>query len=417
MDIYCGIDFGTTNTVVSISSRTGAFIDSFSIPTTLFIPFENQGITKVIIGYEALHEYECGKPGRYIHSIKRSLSDRYLKHTTINRTYVKLEELICLFLIELKEIIFRKWCINPANIVLGRPVKFSTDESADILANERLLRGFKLAGFKNIVQLEEPVAASLCFEDVFSQTDSRFLIIDLGGGTSDYSLVKRDPEEQGIKKYTIESIDGIDIGGDNFDEEIMYSRLAPVLGIHSTFDSFDKRMPMPTHIYRDVCKWNAMHLFDKKTLGDDFADYLYRSDDPLSIHKLRAIIENKLSHQILDKVRKSKHVLSENKSTTIRYDGLNLNIDVPLSREQFSEILSPKIDSVIGVMNKMMGENQKLTSTDKIILTGGSSRIKDVFEKVAEVAGPGKILMDDNFYDSVSKGLSLYAYYKNISIM
>lgn len=417
MDIYCGIDFGTTNTVVSISSRKGELIDSFSIPTTLFIPFENQGISKILIGNEALREYESGKSGRFIHSIKRSLSDRFLQHTTINRTYVKLEELICFFLIELKELIFSKWCINPQNIVLGRPVKFSTDESDNKLANERLLKGFTLAGFKNIVQLEEPVAASLCFEEVFSESDNRFLIIDLGGGTSDFSLVKRDPSIEGIEKYTIEAIDGINIGGDNFDEEIMYSRLTPVLGINSTFESFDKRLPMPLHIYKDVCRWNTMHLFDKKTLADDFGDYMYRSNDPVAILKLRAIIENKLSHKLLETVRQSKHDMSTKDLSSILYDELNLAIDVPLSREQFAEILTPKILSILQVMNDMMDDSQKYSSTDKIILTGGSSRIPNVYEKVSEITGSGKVLMDSNFYDSVSKGLSLYAYYKNISIL
>lgn len=109
MEIFCGIDFGTSNTVVSICSREGVLIDSFSMPTTIFIPSENQGISKIFIGDPARQRYEGGMPGRYIHSIKRSLSDRYLQHTTINRTYVKLEELISLFLLELKKIIWDKW--------------------------------------------------------------------------------------------------------------------------------------------------------------------------------------------------------------------------------------------------------------------------------------------------------------------
>lgn len=416
MEIYCGIDFGTTNTVVSITNGSGKLIDSFSLPTTIFIPSENQGISKVLIGNEARHEYEKGKPGRFIHSIKRSLSDRYLQHTVINRTFVKLEELISFFLLELKKIIFEKWCINPENIVLGRPVRFSIVESDNQLANERLLKGFKGAGFRQIIQMEEPVAASLCFEDYLIQKDKRFLIIDLGGGTSDFSLVQRDHSKTGIQKYTIETIDGIDIGGDNFDEEVMFSRLSPILGINATFESFDKRLPMPVHIYKDVCKWNTMHMFDRRKIADEFSDYLYRSDDPVAIHRLRAIIENKMSHKILDEIRDSKHRLSETDTTQIQYNELNLGINVSLDHLQFRSILSDKISKIIAVMNQSVGGENQYCNIDKVILTGGSSRVRSIAESVASLTSPDKILMDDNFYDSVSKGLSLYAFYKNIRI-
>ena len=416
MDIFCGIDFGTTNTVVSISSRKGQLIDSFSLPTTIFIPFANQGIGNVYVGKEAIKEYEEGKSGRFIHSIKRSLSDPYLQHTTINRTYVKLEKLICLFLFELKKLIYDRWCIVPDNIVLGRPVKFSTIEKDNKMANERLLKSFQMAGFKQIVQLEEPVAASLCFEEHFSDSDKHFLIMDLGGGTSDFSLVERDSSKNGIDKYKIKSIDGINIGGDNFDEEIMYSSLSPILGIDATFESFDKRLPMPVHLYKEVSKWNAMHLFDRKKLANEFSDYLYKSDNPVAIHRLRAIIENKLSHNILEKVRLSKHELSKKIQTTIEYNEFDLGIKVPVDQNKMTEIMASSIDSVFQVMKDMIENEHSIETTDKIILTGGSSRVHSIGTKVKAISGEKKVLMDDNFYDSVSKGLSLYAYYKNISI-
>lgn len=417
MDIYCGIDFGTTNTVVSISSRTGALIDSFSTTTTLFIPFENQGISKVYIGSEALEHYENGNRGRYIHSIKRSLSDRYLHHTRINRTYVKLEQLICYFLLELKEIMLEKWGIEPLHIVLGRPVKFSLNEDDNTLANERLLKSFALAGFKNITQLEEPVAASLCFEDHFSRNDSSFLIIDLGGGTSDFSLVERNDRNRGIDKYTIKSIDGINLGGDNFDEDIMFKSLSPQLGIDSTFESFDKRLPMPVHIYKDVCRWNTMHLFDRKKMVDEFSDYLYKSSDPVAIHRLRALIESKLSHKLLGSVRKCKHELSLHNESEIFFNELKLGIKKRVSRADLSSILTKSVDSILDVLENTIGGTQGYNTIDRFILTGGSSRVSIIEDRVAQKAGKEKILMDSNFYDSVSKGLSLYAYYKKISII
>ena len=417
MDIYCGIDFGTTNTVVSISSRKGDLIDSFSLATTIFIPFENQGISKVYIGSNALEHYESGKPGRFIHSIKRSLSDRYLQHTTINRTYVKLEQLICYFLMELKKLIVDKWGIEPKNIVLGRPVKFSLNEDDNLLANERLLKSFRLAGFEGITQLEEPVAASLCFEEFFKSDDKSFLIIDLGGGTSDFSLVERHEGQSGIKKYSIKSIDGIDIGGDNFDEHIMFSSLSPQLGIDSTFESFDRRLPMPVHLYKDVCRWNAMHLYDKKKLADEFGDYLYKSSDPIAVRRLRAIIENKFSHKLLDSVRHSKHELSLQREAEISFNELDLGISKRISREDLSSILNKPVNSVIDILEKTIGGKQGYDSVDRFILTGGSSRVSYIEKSVKAKAGRDKVMMDSNFYDSVSRGLSLYAYYNKISIV
>jgi len=417
MDIYCGIDFGTTNTVVSICSRKGELIDSFSLTTTLFIPYENQGISKVYIGTEALELYENGKAGRFIHSIKRSLSDRYLQHTTINRRYVKLEELICYFLLELKKIIMDKWCIEPRNIVLGRPVKFSLNEEDNQLANKRLLKSFRLAGFRQITQLEEPVAASLCFEDYFKSGDKSFLIVDLGGGTSDFSLVERCEDQSGIEKYSIKSIDGVNIGGDHFDENIMFQTLSSQLGINSTFESFDKRLPMPVHIYKDVCRWNAMHLFDKKKLADEFSDYLYKSSDPVAVRRLLAIIENKFSHKVLGSVRRCKHDLSRRREAEINFNELDLGISECVKREDLASMLVKPVNSVLSILEKTIGGKDEYNSVDRYILTGGSSRVAFIEKSVTDKAGSDKILMDSNFYDSVSKGLSLYAYFKKISIV
>ncbi len=416
MDVFCGIDFGTTNTVVSICSRKGILIDSFSIPTILFIPFENQGISKVYIGDRAYKEYEKKRNGRYIHSIKRSLSDKYFSHTVINRTFVKLEELITLFLAELKKMIFEKWCIVPENIVLGRPVRFSLDKEADNLANKRLLEGFSNAGFKSIIQLEEPVAASLCFEDSLEEKDRKFLIIDLGGGTSDFSLVSRNTNETGIGKYKIESIDGINIGGDNFDEELMFDRISPLLGIDSTFESFDKRLPMPVHIYKDLSRWNNLHIYDKKTINSDFSDYLYKSDDPVAVHRLRAVIENKLTHSLLETTRKSKHELDGISEPRIVYNEFELGVNISFTDKDFSRIITDKTNSIISIMNNTVGGEENYCDIDKIILTGGSSRVKHISDTVSAITKKKDILLDRNFYDSVSKGLALYAYYKNLKI-
>jgi len=416
MKIFCGIDFGTTNTVVSLTGKGRTLSDSFSVPTTIFIPFENQGIGKVLIGKEALQAYEQGQRGRYIHSIKRSLSDPYLRHTTINRTYVKLENIICLFLEELKAMMRDRWAIVPRNIVLGRPVRFSIDEELDQMANERLLKSFKMAGFEEIIQLEEPVAASICFERDLDQKDKSVIIMDLGGGTSDFSLIERHPEGVDKDKYFVKSTGGIDIGGDIFDEELMFSTLSQQLGIEATFESFGKRLPMPIHLYKDVCRWNTLHLFDKKKMADEFRDYLFRSDDSIAIHRLRAVMENKLSHKILYAVRECKHELGQGEESRIFFNDLGLGIDRVVKQRELSDILLKPVKKIMKTMIHSAGGETPLETIDRVILTGGSSRVVSIENETKKLFDFKKILLDSDFYNSVSKGLSLYAYDKNLTI-
>ncbi|MBI9103806.1 MAG: Hsp70 family protein [Spirochaetales bacterium] len=415
MNIYCGIDFGTTNTVVSICGKNGQLVDSFSISTTLFIPEENQGITKVYIGDEAVAHYEENRPGRYIHSIKRSLSDKYFKYTVINRTRVTLEELLVLFLTELKKMIHAQWSITPENIVLGRPVKFSVDGERDKLAKKRLKSGFEMAGFKGITPLEEPVAASLCFENSLTVNDRKFLIVDLGGGTSDFTLVSYDPAGEGIGKYKINGVDGIDIGGDNFDEDVMLSTLSPQLGSSATYESYGNRLPMPVHIYRDICKWNKIRWYDKKDLAQEFTDYQYKSSAPGSIKKLKQIIENKLSQKILEKIRMGKHELAGEQLVQIDFDEHELELLMELTEDRFAEIISEKTDQILATMGSVL--DHKYQDVDKVILTGGTSKVSDIQTRVRGVFSSGKVLQDKDFYNSISKGLALYAYYNDIKIV
>ena len=417
MQIYCGIDFGTTNTVVTITGKNGNIIDSFSLPTILFICQHPHSITDVYIGPEALEKFENGTNGRYIHSIKRSLHDRHLKHTVINNQQITLAELVRYFLEELNKMISHKWGIIPHNIVLGRPVIFSPNKEEDQLAEERLLEGFRMAGYKDITLLEEPVAAALCFESHLEDEDRKFLIIDLGGGTSDFTVVARDMNKKGIERYDIRGIHGINMGGDHFDEDLMFAKLSAPLGINATFQSFQKQLPMPSHLYRSISKWNTIHSINRKKINDEFRDYQYQSSDREAVQKLKKVMENNLSRKILHKVRESKHDMSAHDQSSIIYNEHNLNLDEKVTREDFERIIDPRTRNITDNIGQILERTRmKAEDMDKIICTGGSSQITYVQKVIREIFPEDRILIDNNLHDSVSQGLSLYAYHKAIKI-
>lgn len=74
--------------------------------------------------------------------------------------------------------------------VIGRPINFQGlgGDEANTQAQGILERAAKRAGFKDVVFQYEPVAAGLDYEATL-QEEKRVLVVDIGGGTTDCSLL------------------------------------------------------------------------------------------------------------------------------------------------------------------------------------------------------------------------------------
>ncbi len=410
MNVYCGIDFGTTNTVVSLAGREGQIIDFFSIPTALFIPLERDGIHQVIIGTSALEAFKEKKAGRYIHSLKRSLSDSGFTKTRINNRDITMEDLVALFLEELRKRIYDRWGISVENAAVGRPVRFSLIEEDDKLAFHRLKEGFRQARFRNLSFLEEPIAASYCFEEELSEEDSSFLIMDYGGGTSDYSLISHHPSGTGVERYRVEKLDGVDMGGDHFDEVMMLRKICPFLAMGATYESYGKRMAIPVHIYNHLCRWNNFIMKDKKELNAEFHDYRYGSSDPEGVERLFKVISERQSFDILEGLKKTKHGLTESDRCTYHLD----DRPVEFRLDEYISLTGGIRDGILQGLNRIreFAEERDMTP-DKIILTGGSSRNRSFLDFFSDRED---IFFDKDHFYSISKGLALYGHHIGLSV-
>jgi molecular chaperone DnaK (HSP70) len=171
---------------------------------------------------------------------------------------------------------------------------------------------------------------------------------------------------------------------------------------------------MPIHIYRDICKWNKIRWYDKKTITQEFSDYLYRSTAAEGVKKLKKVLEYKLSQKILEKIRLGKHEL-DGRPARIQFDEHDLALSSALTDDEFSRIISVKTNLILSTMDTAVcGSNDEV---DKVILTGGSSRVKLIQRRISKLFSEEKMLKDQNFYNSISKGLALYGFYNNIRIV
>jgi hypothetical chaperone protein len=107
-------------------------------------------------------------------------------------------------------------------VVLGRPVFFVDDDAeADAAAERQLETAARAAGFERIAFQFEPIAAALDYEQSVN-TEEIALVADIGGGTSDFSVVRVSPERarSSDRRQDILGFTGVHIGGTDFDKQL-----------------------------------------------------------------------------------------------------------------------------------------------------------------------------------------------------
>ena len=108
---------------------------------------------------------------------------------------------------------------NISSIVITVPAKFLNPE------NEATIQAAKIAGFKQIKLLQEPVAAATAYGLGSKNKDGFWLVFDFGGGTFDAALIKA---EDGI--LTVKDTDGDKwLGGKDLDYAIVDQIIIPNL--------------------------------------------------------------------------------------------------------------------------------------------------------------------------------------------
>lgn len=425
MSAIFGLDFGTSNTALSVNIDGHVKmldIDPYSpiqktLKSILYFFKEEMEKKEVYTGYEAVDKYvENGAEGRYLQSIKTFLPDVSFENTEIYRTYYTLEELIALILRTVKDRGEKLLNEEIDDVVIGRPVVFSDDEEKDALAESRLLKSAKLAGFKNIDFQLEPIAAALSYENSL-QTDRevKILVGDFGAGTSDFTVFKtsRQRDRMSDRKEDILSVGGVYVGGDSFDSAIMWNKVCPHYGkgvkAKSSLMS-DNLFGLSPLVLHKLKHWHLIpQLRSAQTMKTikEFK-YLAAKKDQKVIENLLDLIELNYGYMLFRAIEKAKCSLSVSDLTTIIYREGNVLIDEEITRNQFENYIRDDIDKIEGRIDSVINDaGLKATDIDIVLLTGGSSFIP-LLKKIFEGKFGGTKIQHTDAFTSVSYGLGLH---------
>ncbi|MFT6730077.1 MAG: molecular chaperone DnaK [Glaciecola sp.] len=339
--INFAIDLGTTNSLIAKydDGTIKIYNNPLGLKQTLPSCIAFRG-NRIVIGDKALDYLE--KDAENICMLfkrKMGTQDTYFV-PSIDKDMSPID-LSSLILKELKNFVNDEEVLD--SVVITIPASFDTIQS-----NATKKAGY-LAGFKEVVLLQEPIAACLAFANTsnIEVTDKQnWIVYDFGGGTFDVALVEVNDREL---KVTDNQGDNY-LGGADFDNLVVEHLIVPFI---------EEKLAL-TNLWKDL-----------KSKTTNFKGLYF---------------------ELLKISEEAKKELSHYQETEIELDidinGENFYEQFVIKREQFEDIISSRVEQTITLIQDVIKNNQLLNSQiDRVILIGGTTYVPLIKKRIAETIG------------------------------
>jgi hypothetical chaperone protein len=407
----CGLDFGTSNTTLGTMVGgepvlTALEAGQTTIPSAIF--YEVDGA--VLIGRKAIEAYVEGAPGRLMRSLKSVLGTSLIDETTrLGRERTSFRNVIAYYLGAVKRRAEQAGGRELRDVVHGRPVHFVDNApDADRKAERTLREIAREVGFDEVTFQFEPIAAALDYERQIS-TEQIALIADIGGGTSDFSIVRLGPRRHGKvdRSSDILANDGVRIGGTDFDRKLSLGVVMPLFG----FGSAMKRdgLDVPSRYFHDLATWSNINRMYEPSMIADIRQVRQHAREPALLDRLVRVVDEQRGHTLAMEVEEAKIALSEQRRADIPLQWVAPGLSAAIGRPDLVTH-TRQLAARIGARIEVCLEQAKLSADDidAVFLTGGSVRLAHVRKAITRAAPAARIVEGDTF-GAVGKGLTLEA--------
>ncbi|MCG6113581.1 MAG: Hsp70 family protein [Mesorhizobium sp.] len=411
--LHCGVDFGTTNSTVGLCEAgsdpylipvDGAEV---TIPSALFFSLEDGSVH---FGRSAVHEYMDGAEGRFMRALKSILGTSLMKEKTqVGRDRMTFDGLIGRFLRHLRGRLEAENGGVPEHVVLGRPVFFvDHDPEADRTAQDQLAAAARAEGFCHVEFQFEPVAAALHFERSLN-SEVLALVVDIGGGTSDFSVLRLSPERSRSfdRSGDILSTSGVHVGGTDFDRQLSIAQVMPFMGLGSSTKDGKRRLPV--WYFNDMATWHKINqLYTAKTLRDT-QSLLREAAEPEKLERYMHLLEHRSGHRLAAQVERAKIELTDAEDAMIRLKEPGLALEIPVTRQAFEAATGGLVDKIsVAIDDALAGAGVGAEAIETVILTGGGAQVPLVRHAATSRLPNARIAQSDQF-GSVGLGLAVDA--------
>lgn len=400
------IDFGTSNSAAALASDAGIFRiplepGADTLPTAVFFP---AGGGAMRIGAAAASALIAGEEGRYMRALKSVLGTPLLHETRmIGGARRTLASVVAAFLTEVRLRAEAATGLSFHRALSGRPVHFHDDTARDAQAETDLRDCYLQAGFEEVTFLPEPEAAAIASRDLGGGAGTG-LIVDIGGGTSDFTVFRNGPD--GVE---IVASHGIRLGGTDFDHAVSLAHAMPALGQGGELrrEMGAGLLPVPNALYADLATWAKIPFLYTPQTRRTVAGMVRLACDRPAMERLSTVLEDELGHELAFAVERGKIAANGNAAARIDMGFIEAGLARPLTRADVEDALAAHRAALRAAMTDTL-ERAGVAEVDRIVLVGGSSLMRLVVEEARAVC-PRAELVDGAAFTAIVDGLALAA--------
>ncbi|MET0211073.1 MAG: Hsp70 family protein [Burkholderiaceae bacterium] len=421
--MFCAIDFGTSNSAIAIPHGAGAMRlvelepGHATMPTAVFYFVEGPELDGPprAFGRAAVAAYVDGLDGRLMRSMKSILGSNLIDQTTDvgGGRGAKYLDIVAGYLKHLKGRAEAQAGAPIRRAVLGRPVFFVDDDPArDAQAQAALEAAARQVGFEEVQFQYEPIAAAFDYERGVDR-EQVVLVADIGGGTSDFSVVRVGPKRIDAldRKSVIRANHGVHVAGTDFDRRVELSAILPHYGYGAYGPSIAgaPAREVPSGVYFDLATWHLINTVYSPGRVAELRSMRGFYANPQHYERLMVVVSERLGHELMARAEAAKIDVADGGTTRIDLSHTERHLAASLTEAQAVEAIELDIERIVGAAREAVAQaGLTPAQVDALYFTGGSTGLRLLADRIAAAFPAAQVARGDRFA-SVATGLGLHA--------
>jgi hypothetical chaperone protein len=235
-----------------------------------------------------------------------------------------------------------------------------------------------------------PIAAAFDYESHISR-EELVLVVDIGGGTSDFCVVRLSPERVARveRRDDILASGGVHIGGTDFDKYLSLASVMPSLGLGSRLQT---GLVVPSGPYFNLATWHTINQVYSRKSWTLITELRRDALEPKKIERLQNLVEERAGHWLAMQVEAAKIALSDAPLTQMDLGRIAVGETLTLARTDLDRAIGHLVEKIETTVARLLTDaGIRADQLDTVFFTGGSSGVPLLRERISALLPFGSI--------------------------